>query len=137
MSGVNILIGGVAAFGFLPLGIFLYKKQLASRILATGRSCRALVYDKAINRKSNYEVVHYRFIADNGKQYKGKLTTRPGLHRMHDSIEVFYLPGNPKHNTVKGAWKGYGFLIFVIIIAVWVLYMAFKLYQMENPGIIA
>lgn len=133
MSGVNILIGFVGAFGFLPLGIFLYKKRLAERILATGRPVQAIVFHKTVNRKSNYEIVYYHFTAIDGKPYTGKLTTRPGTHRMHDSIEVFYLPDYPKHNTVKGAWKSYGFLIFVIIIAVWVLYMAYKLYEMENP----
>ncbi len=51
MSGVNILIGFVGAFGFLPLGIFIYKKRLAERILATGRPVQAIVFDKAVNRK--------------------------------------------------------------------------------------
>ncbi|RYY25040.1 MAG: hypothetical protein EOO04_12290 [Chitinophagaceae bacterium] len=134
MNGVNILIVGLGAFGFLPMGVFLYKKRLADRILATGRPVQAWVYHKVINRKSNYEVVHYHFIAADGKQYTGKLTTRPGIHRMNDAIEIFYLPDNPKHNTVRGAWKSYGFLIFVIIIAVWVLFMSYKLYEMVNNG---
>ena len=54
---------------------------------------------------------------------------------MQDLIEVYYLPENPAQHTVKGSWKSYGFLIFMIAIALWVLYMMYKLYQMVNAEI--
>src|SRR5687768_961325 len=124
MNGVNLIIGCVAVFGFLPLGIVLYRRRAADRILTTGRSTRAIVYHKYTSRKPSYEVVYYQFTAFDGKRYTGKLTGAPGLYNIHDTLEVFYSAANPKHNTVKGAWKSYGILIFVIIIAIWVLYMS-------------
>ena len=79
--------------------------------------------------------MYYRFIATDGNFYTGTLTTRRGVHRMQDLIEVYYLPENPAQHTVKGSWKSYGFLIFMIAIALWVLYMMYKLYQMVNAEI--
>jgi hypothetical protein len=132
MSGVNILIGIVALIGFLPLAVFIYGKRRANRILTTGTTARAIVYDTRTASKGNYEIVHYYFIASDGREYKGRLTTRPGLHRVNGTIEVFYLPDNPNENTVKGTWNDNWFLLFVLLIAIAVLYMMYELYLMVN-----
>lgn len=134
MNPINILIVCVALLGFLPLAVFLYKKKVADRILATGRSARARVFQLKTNRKANYTVVHYSFTAPDGNQYKGSLTTRPGQHRINEVIEVFYLPDNPGHNTVRGTFNSNWFLAFVLAIALAVLYMMYRLYEMMNPG---
>ncbi|GAA4459509.1 hypothetical protein GCM10023189_33310 [Nibrella saemangeumensis] len=132
MNGINILLLCVALLGFLPLAIFIYKKNLAKRILTTGRATRASVYHITTNRKSNTTVVYYFFIASNGRQYKGNLTTRPGEYRINGTVDVFYLPDNPHHNTVKGAWNDNWFLLFVVAIALAIVYMMYKLYLMLN-----
>ncbi|HEX9957040.1 MAG TPA: DUF3592 domain-containing protein, partial [Fibrella sp.] len=132
MNGTNILIVCVALLGFLPLAVFLYKKKLANRILTTGRPVSATVFQTTTNRKTNYTVVHYHFIASNGRQYTGSLTTRPGQHRVSEVIEVFYLPDNPHNNTVKGTWNDNWFLLFVIAIALAVLNGMYQLYEMVN-----
>lgn len=132
MTGTNILIACVALLGFLPLAVFLYKKKRADTILATGRTAWAYVIYKQLGYKRNYEVVYYYFVASDGKEYRGRLTTAPGVHRINDSIEVFYLPHNPKRNTVKGAWKSHWFLAFMIAIAIAVVYMMYELYKMVN-----
>ncbi|GAA4417874.1 hypothetical protein GCM10023187_50700 [Nibrella viscosa] len=136
MNGINILIVCVALLGFLPLVIFMYKKKLTSRLLTTGLSVSASVYHITTNRKTNTTVVYYQFIASNGRQYKGNLTARPGEYRINGTIEVFYLPENPYHNTVKGAWNDNWFLAFVIAIALVIVYMMYKLYVLVNKGTI-
>lgn len=130
MTGVNILLAFVGLLGFLPLAIFLYRKKKADRILANGWTINARVFHITSGLKGNYEIVHYYFLAPDGKQYQGSLSTSPGAYKINNSIEVYYLPDNPKHNTVKGAWKSTGFLIFMIVIAVAVLFMVYKLYEM-------
>ena len=133
MSGVNIIIGIVALIGFLPLAVFIYGKKRANRILTTGITARAIVYDKHTATKGNYEIVHYYFIASDGMEYRGRLTTRPGVHKLSGTIEVFYLEDNPSENTVKGSWNDNWFLLFVLLIAIAVVYMMYELYLMVNP----
>lgn len=134
MTGVNIILLILALFAFLPLSIFLYKKRRVEKILKEGKSITAIIFDIVAGYKYRYEVVHYYFTAANGKQYKGKLTTTPGKHRIRETIEVFYLPENPKRNTVKGAWGSTVFLIFMIVITIVVLWMTYKLFQMVSAG---
>jgi hypothetical protein len=73
-------------------------------------------------------------MAANGKSYHGKLTTKPGMHRLKETIEIFYLPNNPRRNTVRGAWSSTGFFIFMVIITIAVLWMTYKLYETVNNG---
>ena len=135
MRGIDIILLFMALSGFLPLVVFLIRKNRAEKILACGQIVNAIIFHISSGYKHNYEIVHYYFLA-NGQQYKGKLTTKPGAHRLNDSIEVHYLVDNPRHNTVKGTWKSTGFLIFMIIIAIAVLWMTYKLYQeVEARGI--
>ena len=132
MSGVNIIIGLVALIGFLPLAVFIYGKKRAKRILTTGITARATVFDTVTASKGNYEIVHYYFIATDGREYRGRLTTRPGVHKVNTTIEVFYLQDNPKENTVKGSWNDNWFLLFVLLIAIAVVYMMYEVYLMVN-----
>lgn len=134
MTGTNILIVLMALTGFLPLVVFLYKKRQTDRILARGCTTRGLVYDKYRSVKSNYETVYYSFVAPDGTQQKGRLTTSPGKYRRTDSIEVYYLPEDPRQHTIKGNWNSNWFLLFVILIAVFVLYGAYQLYKQVNGG---
>ncbi len=133
MTGVNILIGFVILLGFLPLALFLNSKRLTDRILKTGYRVQASVYDKTLHRKTNTETVYYHFIAHDGRQYQGTLKTKRGAHRLHDQIEVYYLPTYPSENTVKGKWGSTGVLIFMVLIGVWITYMMVQLYKMVNP----
>ncbi|HYE54231.1 MAG TPA: DUF3592 domain-containing protein [Chitinophagaceae bacterium] len=133
MNGINILIVCVALFGFLPLAIFLYRQKRANRVLAKGNTTRAVIYYVAQNMKGTYDTVDYHFIASDGKQYTGRITTGRNEHKINDTIEVFYLPDNPRHNTVRGAWKSTGFLIFVILIGIAVSFMMYKVYEAMNP----
>lgn len=134
MNGINIIIVFVGLLGFLPLIVFLYNKKRTDRILTTGRSIMATVYYIQPGYKRNYEIVYYHFWAMDGNQYKGRLTTKPGVHHVNNTIEVFYLPNNPKENTVKGTWNTNWFLLFVVLIAMAVVYMMYKLYEMVNAG---
>jgi hypothetical protein len=133
MKGVNILVACVGLLGFLPLIVFLYGKRRANRILTRGRMVRANIYHIARGYKGNYQVVYYYFIGPDGREYKGRLTTKPGEYTVNRTVEVFYLPEDPRENTVKGTWNSNWFLAFVILIALAVLYMMYKLYQMLNP----
>ena len=132
MIGINILIAFVALLGFLPLVVFFYNKKRTDRILATGQTARARVHHISRGIKGNYDVVNYSFLASNGRPYEGNLTTKPRMHRVNNVIEVYYLPENPTQNTVRGTWNPNWFLAFVLLIAIAVLYMMYKLYEMLN-----
>jgi hypothetical protein len=124
----NLIVAGMALVGFVPLASFLYKKRKYDRILANGRTVNARVYDKVIGYKRTCETVYYFFVAPDGKEYKGKLTTSRGVHRLQDLIEVHYLPGNPKQNTAKGTLNSNWVLLLMIVIALVVAYMAYRLH---------
>jgi len=47
-------------------------------------------------------------------------------------MEVYYLPKDPTKNTVKDPGNGIAGLLFVIGIAVFVVWAMFKLYEMIN-----
>ena len=134
MTGTNILIVLMALMGFLPLAVFLYKKRQTDRILTRGCTTQGYVYDKYRSVKRNYETVYYSFIAPDGTRQKGRLTTSPGKYRRTDSIEVYYLPEDPRQHTIKGDGNSNWFLLFVILIAVFVLYGAYQLYKQVNGG---
>lgn len=134
MNGTNILLAAMALSGFLPLAVYLYNKRRTDRILANGRITQGLVYDKQRSVKRNYEIVYYSFMAPDGTQHKGRLTTSPGKYRRTDSIEVYFLPEDPRQHTIKGNWNSNWFLLFVVLIAVFVLYGAYRLYRQVNDG---
>jgi hypothetical protein len=134
MNATNILIFLMALSGFLPLVVFLYNKRRTDRILSNGRTTQGLVYDKQRSVKRAYEIVYYSFRAPDGTPHKGRLTTRPGKYRRTDSIEVYFLPEDPRQHTVKGNFTSHWFLVFVVLIAVFVLYGAYRLYRQVNGG---
>ena len=45
MQGIYFVLVGLAAFGFLPLAIILYKQKRANKLLASGQRARASVYN--------------------------------------------------------------------------------------------
>ena len=132
MIGINILIACVALLGFLPMAVFIYKKKKTDRILAIGQTAQARVHHISRGIKGNYDIVNYTFLASNGRQYQGGLTTKPRLHRLNNVVEVYYLAEDPTQNTVKGTMNPNWFLAFVTLIALAVLYMMYKLYEMLN-----
>lgn len=135
MSGIQLILIGLAFFGFLPLVIILYKRRLVKRILTTGALARAEVYSISTARKSAVDFVGYRFVPANTNQYAtGSLTTKIGMYKQGDLLDVYYLPDNPKRNTVDGAWKSAGFLWFGILIAAFVLFAAYKINQEVLAG---
>lgn len=132
MNGIDLLLVFVALSGFFPLGIFLYKRKKVNRILTTGRKAQARVFHIFKSPKGNYDVVSYYFLATDGKQYQGSLTIASGTYKVNGVIEVYYLPENPKINTVQGAWKSNLLLGFVITVALAILFMTYKIYEMVN-----
>ena len=133
MSGINIILICLALFGLVPLAVILIRKRKAEQILANGVTAQATVSFIQRALKSS-EIVHYQFQDANRQTYKGKLTTAVGQYEVGDTIEVFYLEGNPKRNTVRGAWKSTGIIIFGIVIALAVWFMVYKLYEMVRNG---
>jgi hypothetical protein len=119
------------AWLFAP-GCLSLQEEISQPDIDNRPTCQGNGFQTTTNRKTNYTVVHYHFIASNGRQYTGSLTTRPGQHRVSEVIEVFYLPDNPHNNTVKGTWNDNWFLLFVIAIALAVLNGMYQLYEMVN-----
>lgn len=135
MTGIYLLLTGLAAFGFVPLFIILYKKNRVKKILTTGLPARATVYHVHTSFKQPTDIVHYSFYAQNITQpFTGSLTIKSGVYRTGDVLEIYYLPGNPKQNTMKGAWGSNVLVAFGIILALVILFAVFKLYQMIESG---
>lgn len=134
MSGIQLILIGLAIFGFFPLLIILYKRRLVKRILTTGALAKAEVYAVRLAHKSSVDIVWYRFVPTNATVYfTGSLTTKIGTYKQGDLLDIYYLPDNPKRNTVDGAWKSAGFLWFGILIAAFILFAAYKINQELFP----
>ena len=134
MSGIDLVLIGVALFGFLPLAIILYKQKRVRKILATGLVAKARVYNVYTPSRSAAEIVYYQFYNQEGGVSSGSLTTKTGLYKTGDVLDVYYLPDNPKRNTVHGAWQSKGLLIFGIVTAAFALFAAYKLWEMVKSG---
>jgi len=135
MSGINLILLFVALLGFLPLAIILYKKNRVKKILTVGLPAKAIVYDVITISRSAAEIVCYRFNAQNSaQQYTGTLTTKHGLYKPGDMLDIYYLPGNPRRNTMNGAWGSPIILGFGILLAAFILFAVYKLYEMVKTG---
>ena len=128
MSGIQFILIAMCVIGFLPLVVIVYKSRLAKRIIATGLSTQASVYFKQRIHRDRAELVYYSFYASfRAKPYTGTLTTKVGQYRIGDVLTVYYLAQHPQRNTVAGAWKSTGMIVFGIAIAAFVLFAAYKI----------
>lgn len=135
MSGIQLTLVGFGAFGFLPLLIILYKKNRVKKILTTGIPVKATVYNVYPVRRQATDVVYYTFYAqDSAQQYTGTLTIKSGTYKPGDVLNVYYMPGNPKRNTIHGAWGSPLIVIFGIVIALFVLFAVYKMWEMVESG---
>ena len=135
MFGINLILLFVSLFGFLPLAIILYKKGRVKKILTVGLPANAIVYDVSTIAGSATEIVCYRFNAQHSsQQYTGTLTTKHGLYKTGDMLEIYYLSNNPRRNTMNGAWGSTIILGFGIVLAGFVLFAVYKLYEMVKTG---
>ena len=135
MSAIDIILVIVAALGFLPLGIVLYKKRLVKKIVKNGVLISARIYHIHRSSRSRRDLVYYSFMPlVQLKEFNGILATGVGKHRVGDMLEIYYMPGNPGLNTVKGGWDSWVMLVFVILIAVFVLFAVYQLYWMVHPA---
>lgn len=134
MDGIYFLLILVGLFGFLPLAIILYKKRMVKRILTTGLPAKARVYNVYTTTRQPQDIVYYTFYDQSMKQYTGILTTKVGIYKTNDIIDIYYLPDNPKRNTMDGAWQSNIILGFGIVIALFILFAVYKLYEMIQSG---
>lgn len=134
MEGVYLVLIGLSAFGFVPLLIILYKRKLVTKILAEGHVAKARVYHVYKPARSAADVVYYQFYNAAGTLTPGRLTTKAGSYQINDVLDVYYLPHNPRRNTVPGAWQSKGFLIFGVVIAAFVLFAVYMLFQDVKAG---
>ncbi len=134
MHNIDLILLFVALFGFLPLAIILYKKNRVKKILTVGVPAEAVVYEVITVSRSATEIVCYKFIVQNTEQYTGTLTTKRGLYKTGDTLNIHYLPGNPRRNTMHGAWGSPIILGFGIVLAVFILFAVYKLHEMVKTG---
>jgi hypothetical protein len=93
------------------------------------------VYEVRTTLRPPKDVVYYTFYANNTtEQYTGILTTRIGLYKAGDVIDISYMPANPRRSTMQGAWQSNVILYFGIAIALFVLFAVYKLYEMVQTG---
>jgi hypothetical protein len=68
------------------------------------------------------------------QQYSGTLTIKQGSYKTGDVLNIYYLPSNPRRNTMNGAWESPFILGFGILIAVFILFAVYKMYEMVKTG---
>ena len=134
MSGVYLLLIAIGAFGFLPLMIILYKKKRVKRVLTTGERTTATVYRIYKSPRQATDIVYYSFYTQNTSQSTGTFTIRAGVYKQGDTLDVYYLPSNPRRNTVQGAWGSNFMVAFGVAIAAFVLFAVYKLYEEIQAG---
>ncbi len=134
MNGVYLLLIAVALIGLLPLFIILFKKRRVDRILSGGLKAQASVIHVYTTVRYSTDIVNYQFQDSSRQVYNGKLTTKVGMYKPGDTIEVYYLQDNPKRNTVRGSWNSKFIIGFGIAIALAVWFMVYKLYEMVRDG---
>ena len=135
MSTYNVLLLFLALFGFLPLIIILYKKNRVKKILTTGLLAKAVVYDvRPLPRTASESVLYWFHAQNSAQQYTGTLMIKAGLYKNGDTLDVYYLQGDPRRNTVNGAWGSPVIVGFGIALAAFALFAAYKLYQMGPAG---
>jgi hypothetical protein len=131
ITGIHFVLAGLALLGFLPLVVILYKSNRAKKILTTGSTAKATVFEIRTVYSSPRDIVHYEFYLPQSSQpFRGRLTTAIGKFKQGEQLEVFYLPDKPHRNTIQGAWSSNFLIVFGIVIAAFVLFAVFKLYEM-------
>lgn len=135
MTGRYIILILIALFSFTPIAILLYKRRRVKRIIENGVMVKATVYLVSTTYRVGSDFVAYSFYDPlTGRQYSGRMNTKIGLYKKGDLIEVYYLPQNPKRNTVKGAWQSNLLLAFAAAIVVFVCWAMYQLYVMVEKG---
>ncbi len=135
MPSINFVLLFVALLGFMPMVIILFKKNRVKKILSHGVPVKAVVYDVRRMSRSAAEIVYYSFYAHNSKQqYTGTLTTDRSTYKTGDELDIFYLPGYPRRNTMNGAWGSPVIIGFGIGMAIFVLFATYKMYEMVQSG---
>jgi hypothetical protein len=130
-----IVLVSLALFGMLPLAIILYKRSRVKKIISMGTLAKARVYGVITTRRQPQDIVYYFFQAGrNTQQYTGTLTAAVGTYRKGQTVDVYYLPDDPRKHTVKGAWKSNGLVVFGLAIALFMLFAAYKIYEMIQSG---
>jgi hypothetical protein len=130
-----IVLVSLAVIGMLPLAIILFKRYRIKKIEMTGMHAKARVYEIRTTQSEPRDLVCYFFHAgSSSQQYTGILTSAVGAFKKGQTVDVFYLPDNPKKHAVKGAWKSSALIVFGIAIALFFLFVDFKLYQMIRSG---
>jgi hypothetical protein len=139
MIGLTILLVLVAAMGCLPLVLFLVKRNTYRRLSAKGQKTTACISNIKPGARSRNgllsEKIHYSFYGQDGLPYTGMFVSAPKKHRLNESLEVYYMPHDPRIHAVRTTGYGIGYFIFLLAIALGVSFMMFKVYQMTNqPG---
>ncbi len=121
--------------GLLPLGIILYKRNMVRKLVRTGTPVKARVYDIRTTRRQPQDIVYYFFqTGKDSQQYTGTLNAAVGTFKKGQTVDVYYLPANPKKHVVKGAWKSNVLVGFGIALALFFLFAAYKIHQMIAQG---
>lgn len=96
---------------------------------------KATVFDVRRISKGGSEIVCYQFnVHGHTKTYTGKLMVPYGQYKIGDMLDVYYLPANPQRSTVTGAWGSPFIIVFGVIVAVFILFAVYKMYQMYKTG---
>ena len=125
---VNILL---IVVGALPWILFFIKRKRYYHILRNGIQAAAQITEVRPVRNRHgaiYDQVFYAYLPKFGNQYfSGLFTSKTGKYRRGDSIEVFYLPDNPKKNAMPGSKGEMGMLIFLVAVFLFILFACYKL----------
>ncbi len=129
MTGIYLLLAGIAALGFLPLLFVLYKQNRVKNLLATGLRATATVYRVYKPVRSAANIVYYQFTTIDGINATGNLVTKIGVYKPGDQLPVYYAPNHPARSTVEGVFQPKGMVVVGALFAVVVLFLVYKLWE--------
>jgi hypothetical protein len=138
MFVLTIILVLVALLGSLPLILFLKKRSTYRLLLKKGHKTSGSISEIIPGMRGRYGIVNekvfYFFTASDGRQYSGMFVASPRKHRRDEQLEVYYMPGSPLVHSIKTSGYGAGYLVLMIIIAVAVIYMTFKIYELVDAN---
>ncbi len=127
---IYVLIG-LGIIGFLPMIVVLYRKRRSDWLVKHGSKTEATV--KMVHgyssRSLNAVDIEYR-VVETGHIIEKSILVAGSPYSAGDRFPIYYDPKNPRKPQVA-LKKGFIFiLVFTLIIAAFVIFACFKLYEM-------
>lgn len=126
------------ALGALPMIRFVVKRKHYRKVLSEGTSTTAEVKHvirRRMYKGTNNDKVVFWYLPNGANQYReGQLTTKPGKYRGGNTLEVYYLPGQPEKYALPGNKYETLTIVFLILFFAFVVFACFKIDQLVRKN---